>query len=69
MKRRDLLKHLEALGCVFVREGHGHKFTRIPQTEDVFRFPAIVRFPTFLPVRFADNLDCQNRDVRPIRQS
>ena len=28
MKRRDLLKHLEAHGCVFVREGHGHTICR-----------------------------------------
>ena len=25
MKRRDLLRHIEAYGCVFVREGQGHK--------------------------------------------
>ena len=30
MKRRDLLKHLEAHGCVFVREGHGHTIYENP---------------------------------------
>lgn len=30
MKRRDLLKHLVAQGCVFVREGHGHTIYENP---------------------------------------
>ena len=30
MKRRDLLRHLEAHGCVFVREGHGHTIDENP---------------------------------------
>lgn len=30
MKRRDLLRLLEANGCVFVREGHGHTIYENP---------------------------------------
>ncbi len=30
MKRRDLLRHLERHGCVFVREGHGHTIYENP---------------------------------------
>lgn len=30
MKRRDLLRHIEAYGCVFVREGQGHTIYENP---------------------------------------
>ncbi len=30
MKRRDLLRHLEANGCAFVREGHDHTIYENP---------------------------------------
>ncbi len=32
MKRRDLIRHLLAQGCVFVREGSSHTIMRNPVT-------------------------------------
>jgi mRNA interferase HicA len=30
MRRRDLLRHIEAHGCIFVREGHDHTIYESP---------------------------------------
>jgi mRNA interferase HicA len=41
MKRKDLLRHLRAHGCVFVREGSDHSIWENPVAAR--RFPAIAR--------------------------
>ena len=33
MKRRDLIKHLEKIGCVFIRHGGKHDWYQNPKTK------------------------------------
>ncbi|MEH2121854.1 type II toxin-antitoxin system HicA family toxin [Nostoc sp.] len=33
MKRRDLIKHLEEMGCVFIRHGSKHDWYQNPRTK------------------------------------
>ncbi|MEH1849234.1 MAG: type II toxin-antitoxin system HicA family toxin [Nostoc sp.] len=33
MKRRDLIKHLEEMGCVFIRHGGKHDWYQNPRTK------------------------------------
>lgn len=39
MKRRDLLRQIEALGAIFVREGAGHSIYRNPRTDVLIPIP------------------------------
>ncbi|MBI4277562.1 MAG: type II toxin-antitoxin system HicA family toxin [Armatimonadetes bacterium] len=39
MKRRELLRHLEAHGCVFLREGRKHSVYLNPATRKVSTVP------------------------------
>jgi hypothetical protein len=44
MKRRDLIRHLEAHGCEFVREGKEHTLYINRQTKKATAVPVIVRY-------------------------
>jgi len=37
LKRRDLIAHIEAEGCVFVREGANHSIYQNPNTNPVLQ--------------------------------
>jgi mRNA interferase HicA len=39
VKRRDLIRQIEALGAVFVREGAGHSIYRNPRTDMLIPVP------------------------------
>jgi hypothetical protein len=49
MKRRDLIRHLEAHGCEFVREGKEHTLYINRQTKKAAAVPATARYRPALP--------------------
>ena len=63
MKRLDLIRHLEANGCEFLREGGSHTvailFMSIGLHRDQRLFHAIVRLTTYLLERYVAIYKCQ----------
>lgn len=45
MKRRDLIRHLEANDCRLVREGRSHSIWKMREQGSVRQCLAIARFP------------------------
>jgi len=49
MKRRDLIRKIEKLDCVFIRHGGRHDWYQNPDTGALNLCPAIVKSKTTLP--------------------
>lgn len=56
MKRRDLLKHLRKLGCVFVREGNKHSVFFNPLTGRISTIPRHSEINNYLAEKICRDL-------------
>jgi len=56
MKRRDLLRHLEQHGCVFVREGSDHSIWENPTSKQRVSIPRHREIVEFTALRICKQL-------------
>jgi len=61
MKRRDLIRHLEAHGCVFVREGANHTVYANPRRGKVSTIPRHREVNDFLARKICRDLEVPDR--------
>lgn len=57
MKRRDLIRHLEAHGCIFVREGGNHTVYANPPRGKVSTIPRHREINDFLARKICRDLE------------
>jgi predicted RNA binding protein YcfA (HicA-like mRNA interferase family) len=57
MKRRDLIRHIESYGCVFVREGGSHTIYKNPANGIMTAIPRHREIKDSLARKICDDLD------------
>lgn len=57
MKRRQLIRHLEEKGCVFIREGGNHTIYKNPRSSKLSAIPRHWEIKEFLVKKICDDLD------------
>jgi len=57
LKRKDLIKHLEQSGCIFVREGKKHTVYSNPKKKRISTIPRHVEIHDLLVRKICKDLD------------